>query len=660
MRRASHRLFAALFLVVSTLPCLAAPRSHPAMRPPPVVSNAALAPGPKFFIDPARGDDAADGSLANPWKTLAAALPKLNPGDTLYLRAGIYYEHASLSRSGTPEAPITIAAHPGELPIIDGGLREFADDPANAWQPVTDGAPGEYRSTRTYPAALDRKIPNQFIPASWEPLLGLEDERPLALGFFADSMVPLHGYRTVTDLRSTNEFWRGKNGKSGEGLYCGPGLWLDRRTARIHVRLGHHALAGLGDNGYRGETDPRKLPLIIAAGFGDDVLRINGVRHVRLHGIALRGSTGSPLIHVYGAQDVTLDHLTVYGGFPALLVNATKNLSVTHCAFRGTAAPWTSRAHQKYRGTPSYQVIFQDRQPLNDNIEFAHCEFTDDHDFAYFRFATNLRFHHNFVDNFNDDGLECGPKLRSHTIYISQNRIGRCLIPLTQHEINKDESPAEHDPNSGVYVFRNVFDQRGGTYKSPPTQPEPDGNYLRGEGHLAGDHGGPVWPVMRVYHNTMLRHTPVFRDGYLFGLGSQGLRGTERDVFNNVFVQTEKVPGIGFVAMKQAENVREGGNILWGLRDGPTLKADPFAKFRASPLFADSKRRYEAGWTTHDRMADPKFVKLAADGQADLRLSPDSPAVDFGRPVPAEWPDPLRAADKNAPDAGVLPIGAEA
>ncbi|HSI34083.1 MAG TPA: hypothetical protein VK986_10890, partial [Tepidisphaeraceae bacterium] len=171
---------------------------------------------------------------------------------------------------------------------------------------------------------------------------------------------------------------------------------------------------------------------------------------------------------------------------------------------------------------------------------------------------------------------------------------------------------------------------------------------------------GPVWPVIRVYHNTMLRRTPVFRDGYLFGLGSQGLRGTERDVFNNLFIQIEKVPGIGFVAMKQAENVREGGNILWGLRDGPALKIDPFAKFRASPLFADSKRRYEAGWTTHDRVADPKFVKFAADGRADLRLSPDSPAVDFGRPVPAEWPDPLRAADKNAPDAGVLPIGAEA
>ena len=30
-----------------------------------------------------------------------------------------------------------------------------------------------------------------------------------------------------------------------------------------------------------------------------------------------------------------------------------------------------------------------------------------------------------------------------------------------------------------------------------------------------------------------------------------------------------------------------------------------------------------------------------------------------GQPVPPEWPDPLRAADKGAPDIGALPLGAE-
>jgi hypothetical protein len=120
-----------------------------------------------------------------------------------------------------------------------------------------------------------------------------------------------------------------------------------------------------------------------------------------------------------------------------------------------------------------------------------------------------------------------------------------------------------------------------------------------------------------------------------------------------------RVPGVQFVGAKEARALREGGNLLWGLQDGPGLKADPFAKFRKSPLFADSRKRYEPGWTTHDRIADPKFVKLSpGEAPYDLRLRADSPALDSGQPLPQDWPDPLRAADKGAPDIGAVPQGA--
>jgi hypothetical protein len=632
------------------------------MRPLPAAIHPALSAGPNLFVDPMRGKDANAGSVEKPWKTLAHALRRLKAGETLYLRGGAYREKVVLTRSGTAEAPITIASHPGELAVIDGGLPEFINEPAKAWEPYKGGAAGEFVSTRTYPNADARRVPTQFLPGSWEPMWGIEDERPLALGHFADSMVPLHGYRTVKDLRSANEFWRGKKEKDDPGFYCGPGLWFNRDTERIHIRLAHHQLEGLGERAYRGETDPRKLPLIIAVGFGDDVLRISGVQNVRLHGLVFRGATGSPMIHVYGSENIELDHCTVFGGFPALMVNASKNIRVVHSAFRGLAAPWTSRAHMKYRGTASYQIVLQNNQPLNENIEFANCEFSDDHDFAFLRFVKNLQFHHNLVDDFNDDGLECGAKLRHHTLFIHHNRIGRCLIPLTQHEIDKDESPIDHDAKAGMFVYRNVFDQRGGTYSSPPTQADASGKFLHSEGHLLGDHGSPTYPVMRIYHNTLLRHSPVFRDYFLFGLGGQGLRRSERDVFNNIFHQTDRVPGVGFVGMKTAENLREGGNLLWGMAEGPKLKGDPFAKFRASPLFKDSTKPYEAGWTTHDKIADPRFVRLTADEKenCDLRLRDDSPAINAGRKIPVDWPDPLRMEDKGEPDIGALPAGVKA
>lgn len=633
-------------------------RVHPPMRPLPVARKQPLVQGPKYFVDAARGKDAAAGTQDAPWKTLAHAMRQLKPGDTLYLRAGTYYEKPALTRSGTPEAPITICSYPGELAVIDGGLREFLENPATSWEPFAGGATGEYVSTKSYLAADERRVPHQFLPGAWEPMWGIEEERPLALGNFAASMIPLHGYRIAADLRSDNELWLGGKGEMRDtGIYCGPGLWFNRDTGRIHIRLAHHKLDGLGERTYRGETDPRKVPLLIAVGFGDDLLRASGVNHVRITDLVLRGATGSPLLHVYGCQNLELDHVTVFGGFPGLLVNASKNIRVTNSAFRGLAAPWTSRAHMKYRGTASYQLVLHNNQPGNENIELANCEFTDDHDFAFLRYVRNLQFHHNLVDNFNDDGLECGPKLRDHTLYVWQNRIGACLIPFSQHEIDKDESPLDHDAKAGVFAYRNVIDLRAGTFKSPPGSPDPSGEYLHLEGHLAGDHGGPTWPVLHFYHNTVLRRTPVFRDSYLFGLASQGLRHTERDVFNNLFVQTDKMPGVGFIGMQQAENVREGGNLIWGLKEGATLNAHPFAKFRTSKLFEQSRQRYEPGWTTQDLAVDPGFMVPPSDsGQgADLRLRADSPAINAGIVVPSEWPDPLRDADQGKPDLGALP-----
>lgn len=656
-------LFVSL-LGLSASQLLAAPAggyaSHPPMRSTPAAPKRSLTTGPAYFVDAAKGDDANDGSEKKPWRTVTHAAGQLKPGDTLYLRAGTFYERPYLRRSGTPEAPITLAAYPGETVVIDGGLREFYDDPAGSWQPYSAGGPDEFVSTKTYPDVDDRQVPHQFLPAAWEPLWGSETQRPIALGNFADSMVPLHGYRTAADLRATTELWPAGGKKDIDvGAYCGPGLWFNRETGRVHIRLSHTNLPGLGDRAYRGETDPRKLPLVVALGFGGDVLRISGVSNVRLQDLTLRGATGSPMLHVYGAENVEVDHLTVHGGFPALLVNASKGLRVTNSAFRGLANPWIGRGHMKYRGTASYQVVFQNNSPTNENIEIANCEFTDDHDCAFFRYVKNLQFHHNFVDNFNDDGIECGPKLRDHTIYIYQNRIGACLGMFQQHELEKDESPVDYNPEAGVFVYRNVLDSRKGVWYHNPMQADPSGEIMRHEGVLLGDHGGPLFPVMRFYHNTILRRTPAFRNYFLFGIGVTGLRNTERHVFNNILVQAEGIPG---TTAQTVGNLREGGNLLWTLAPQSAEPLDPFAKFRASKQFPETQKFYEAGWTTHDRFADPRFRQLSATevNAIDLRLQADSPAINTGLPLPTAWPDALREADAGEPDIGAIPAGTKA
>src|SRR4029079_7093076 len=131
-------------------------------------------------------------------------------------------------------------------------------------EPVTDGVQGEYRSTKTYKNIRD------------------------VVGLFGDSNIGLQTYWYRMDLQADNEMWINNPEKFIDPMYCGPGLWYDKPTGRIHVRLAHTKLEVLGDKNYRGETDPRKLPLVIAP-FNSVPLRVDQAMHVRFQDLVVRG-----------------------------------------------------------------------------------------------------------------------------------------------------------------------------------------------------------------------------------------------------------------------------------------------------------------------------------------------------------------------------------
>ena len=64
--------------------------------------------------------DANNGSKRKPLKTIAAALQRVNPGDTVFLREGSYGEFVVPTRSGKPGKMITLKSYPGEIAKIDG------------------------------------------------------------------------------------------------------------------------------------------------------------------------------------------------------------------------------------------------------------------------------------------------------------------------------------------------------------------------------------------------------------------------------------------------------------------------------------------------------------------------------------------------------------
>jgi hypothetical protein len=83
----------------------------------------------EYFVSPA-GDDAHDGLAAEParaLRTIQAGVDRLQPGDTLRLRAGVYREQVVFSKSGTTAAPIVVRPY-GEEEILVTGC-----EPVSGW-----------------------------------------------------------------------------------------------------------------------------------------------------------------------------------------------------------------------------------------------------------------------------------------------------------------------------------------------------------------------------------------------------------------------------------------------------------------------------------------------------------------------------------------------
>lgn len=102
-----------------------APVVAPAPAPAPVAEPAPLpvVNAPVYYVSPA-GDDNADGSEANPWRTLTVSMKRLRAGDTLLVRGGAYRERVEVRGESVPrgrqDARITVKAYPGEEPLVVG------------------------------------------------------------------------------------------------------------------------------------------------------------------------------------------------------------------------------------------------------------------------------------------------------------------------------------------------------------------------------------------------------------------------------------------------------------------------------------------------------------------------------------------------------------
>jgi hypothetical protein len=128
------------------------------------------AAGHDFFVAKTGSDSKGSGSQTSPWASIGHAVSVAQPGDTVYVGAGVYGESVTLSTSGSAAAPIVIDGQGAA--IVDGSQVACCTSPAFASS-------------------------NGFIGASTEGLFNIGSKT-------AESYVTVEGF-TIQSYATTND-----------------------------------------------------------------------------------------------------------------------------------------------------------------------------------------------------------------------------------------------------------------------------------------------------------------------------------------------------------------------------------------------------------------------------------------------------------------------
>ncbi len=673
-------LFTALIsLATATAPAASPGPSGVLGRPAIFETKSTAMAAAAVFADPSKGDDSQDGSEAHPWRTMQHAIEQLRPGQTLYLRGGTYFEHVYCSLLGTAEKPITISGYPGEVAILDGGIPAFETDPATAWEPVEGGAPGEFRSTRTFPNTRD------------------------LLGLFADSNAGLQTYWHVEDFRAVNEKWlRDPATKKVAPIYCGPGVWQDRETQRLHIRLQHTHINHPRVKNYTGETDPRKTPLVISA-FNSVPLKLDLCQHLRLRNFIIRGGGLNTLLLAM-AVHVDFEYVTIHGGCYPIHSKNSGPLTLKNCGVYGSIAPWMfydenalqaggpehhdpfnpegpTQVARNISRLPTHALVvtegFEESQifahPFNNNWDVSYCNFADSHDGVYIN-GWNMRFHHNWLGNIQDDAtyLSSPTPFVCDNVYVYNNLFTACTTAMGFH--TRGWAPGK------VFIYGNVVDLRAGSNYQRATNGDPEKPNVI-SGHFLNSHGREVTGMesIYIYHNTCI--LPVHSYSGFAGTVTMRLwPESRREACNNIFVHMgipqrfQRVPSFDYGVQTFAMD----GNVHWSTVQ-PDLRTEDFlATIRAHPESLKRVAEGKTGFEQNSRVADPGFVSFSDrdDVDADFAIRPDGAAAASGVPIKTEvvtqktaagnWVSTPPAGELKLPDfevygktAGAIPVGRE-
>ncbi len=414
--------------------------------------------------------DPGTGSLADPFHSVATAIGEADGGRNVYLRGGRYTAPIEVSGiSGAETNKIVVRPYHQERVRIDCLVEDFLDLTDPPWESFPAGGPEEYVSTRTYEGG---------------------DGGRVRRGAFLDTHrhTKLVTYHRVEDMRATsgfdprdltagdnpdNEVWKAgqATGTFRNWFYMGPGLWFDTVSRRVHVRLSHTHNDVPGWPDYTGPTNANEVRLALSRENSHALLLID-CHHLRFENLDLRFG-GEDTIRLRDCSDIEFDHVNVRGTSRAIRLEAgpdqhNADIVFKHCEIDGGLPTWFFRSDRK--DAYAYKPVDQSglAKPLQNQLGFAttgvlissrrnasdvhihHCKIFNGHDVCVF--GDNMRFHHNWVHNINDDALFMGAE--------ADDQPDDDTGDDTDDDTGEDEPPEEEPPpTNNAWIYRNVVTQ---------------------------------------------------------------------------------------------------------------------------------------------------------------------------------------------------------
>jgi len=546
------------------------------------------------FVDADRGSDDANGTIAAPWQTLSYAFGQLQPGQTLFIRGGVYNEtRLKLDARGEPDRLITIRNFPDEVVTIDASEPTFRV--AGAWE-LVDGSTELYRSVET-----------GFSDDVYIGKVHLPDGKSFMLVPYWNDEGRAHG---LADLQS--QVYTTSRGPR----YVGPGIFSD--NGRLYVRL-----QSLPNDALHGRsvfpdmpTNPNEVALHVSA--RSNVIEVTGT-YLSLHGLTLVGAKSGVELERESSHIQLSNMVFNVAGGAVRMRDGINDISLYNSLIKGGFPPWVAWTDMKGsdgQSRPASYSHFKVSGGGGDQLQrisIVGNTYENVFDGSVIN-GSGLRFTDN-VGVFIDDMVQLGSN--SSSVEIARNMV------TGAGPSHNGKGNSEHPGTT--YVHHNVIDS---TYEILWGKQDPEGllreNYRGWHGHRPfPDHSddklddGNPW---KIYHNTV-----VF-DGTTSSAGSgvqlwdnRNDTGVAHEVYNNILVE---IGGGRFVRELDAGVGPQvyDGNVYWragppgevmlddtsaasgGDQDYATLEA-----FRASRAFTDSMRWYSPGWEASGTSADPEL-----------------------------------------------------